>query len=59
MSLAGMVMMVLSYGVVFGLAVFCIHRLLTTPGTSESEHSVLEIDTQDEDPTGSGTRLDL
>lgn len=55
MSPAGIFMMVLSYGVVLTLAVYCFYRVMTTPGTSETEHSVLDIDTQDDDPSGSGT----
>lgn len=56
MSLAGIIMMVFSYSVVLMLALYCCFRVLTTPGTSETEHAVLEIDTQDADPSGSGTR---
>ena len=58
MSWAGMTMMVLSYGVVLSLTLYCFYRVLITPGTPETEHSPLDINTHDEDPKGSGTRYD-
>lgn len=57
MNMAGLLMMAISYTVVILLSVYCCYRVLTTPGTSETEHSMLDIDTHDADPSGSGTRL--
>ena len=51
----GILMMVLSYSVVITLTIFCFYKVFVTPGTSETEHSVLDIDTKDLDPPGSGT----
>lgn len=46
----GVLMMVLSNGLVIGLMLYCLYRVLRTPGTSEHEHAPLEIDTLDRDP---------
>ncbi|QDU60940.1 hypothetical protein Pan216_17930 [Planctomycetes bacterium Pan216] len=50
MSTLGILMMGLSYSVVFSLTIYCFYRVLTTPDASEHEHSPLEIDTRDADP---------
>jgi hypothetical protein len=50
MNPAGIAMMTVSYAVVIGLSIYCCYRVLTTPGTSETEHAMLDIDTRDADP---------
>ena len=47
MNAIGLFMMVLSYGVVLSLVVFCFYRVLTTPDVVEHEHAPLDIDTGD------------
>jgi hypothetical protein len=51
MNWAGQLIMVVSYGFVGALTVFCFYRVLTTPGATEHEHAPLEIDTRDTDPS--------
>jgi len=47
MTLAGWVLMLLSCGFVLILMLFCFWRLLTTPGATEQEHGLFDINTHD------------
>jgi hypothetical protein len=54
MNTLGIVMMVVSYVVVIGLAGFCFFRVLTTPDVVETEHSPMDIDTKDRNNRSGG-----
>ena len=49
LTAAGAVMMILCVGLVLGLNVFCLVRLLRQPRPSKHEHALLDIDTHDTD----------
>ena len=49
MTAGGWVMMILAVGGMTGLLVWCIRKVLSTPGATEHLHSQVDIDTQDHD----------
>lgn len=49
MTTVGLLMMILSYSFVLLLTIYCFYRVFHTPGVEKHEHSLLEIDTHDED----------
>lgn len=49
MNAGGWVIMLLSVGFVTVLLIWCIHKILTTPGSTERMHSEADIDTGEMD----------
>lgn len=47
MTLTGIVMMVVSNGLVLWLTLFCFYRVMTTPNVAKTQHAPLDIDTGD------------
>ena len=49
MTTTGWILMLVSCSFVLTLITFCFWRVLTTPGATEHEHGLLDIDTRDHD----------
>lgn len=49
LTIGGIVVMVVSIGLVLGLMLFCIARILGQKSPSEYHHAPLDIDTHDQD----------
>ena len=49
LSVAGAAIMIVSVGLVLGLNVFCMLRILRAPGGADRHHVPLDIDTRDTD----------
>ena len=47
MTLGGWFVMLLSVGGMTGLLVWCIHKVITTPGSTERLHSQADLETPD------------
>ena len=51
MTAAGWLVMILAVGGVVGLLAWCIHKVVSTPGSTEHIHSHTDIETPDIDQT--------
>ncbi len=49
MTVMGWIVMVLAVGGITGLLVWCVHKVISTPGASEHVHGPVDIDTHDKD----------
>ncbi len=49
MTIAGWIVMIVAIGGMTGLLLWCVYKVLSTPGSEEHLHSPLDIDTKDKE----------
>ncbi len=49
MTISGWIVMVLTVAGMTGLLLWCVYKVLSTPGSSEHLHAQVDIDTNDRD----------
>jgi hypothetical protein len=48
-TVAGWIVMILAVGGMTGLLIWCVYKVISTPGASSHLHSQVDIDTRDRD----------